>query len=204
MLMSGITGAHFINVHDAADILNYVCSSLRILSVTCNLLFFSPLRTVRTMYDDDYVCTITYTCTVCMILILTTTRSQQQAGWKCLCPGVHVRMNAYAEMDDSPKTQRFQLHVLDGWCGGIIIASLQQTQTTLIAAVKWCKIRCHQQWLHCVSMTNTTLCTKQSRCLLDCRMPSMNSWRVILPSWSRSCLRKKSITRDLLSFIQRM
>jgi len=42
----------------------------------------------------------------------------------------------YAEMDDNPKTQRFQLHVLDGWCGGIIIASLQQTQTTLIAAVK--------------------------------------------------------------------
>ena len=117
MLMSGITGAHFINVHDAADILNYVCSSLRILSVTCNLLFFSPLRTVRTMYDDDYVCTITYTCTVCMILILTTTRSQQQAGWKCLCPGVHVRMNAY--MQRWMTTQKHNASSSMYWMGGV-------------------------------------------------------------------------------------
>jgi len=45
---------------------------------------------------------------------------------------------------------------------------------------------------------------RQTLDVLDCSIPSMNSCRVIFPSWSRSCLRKKSITRDLLSFIQRM
>ena len=40
--------------------------------------------------------------------------------------------------------------------------------------------------------------------LLEARMPSMNSCRVIFPSWSLSMRRKKSITRDFLWFIQRM
>lgn len=40
--------------------------------------------------------------------------------------------------------------------------------------------------------------------LLEARMPSMNSCRVIFPSWSLSMRRKKSMTRDFLWFIQRM
>lgn len=39
---------------------------------------------------------------------------------------------------------------------------------------------------------------------LDARMPSINSCRVIFPSWSLSIRRKKSITRDFLWFIQRI
>lgn len=39
---------------------------------------------------------------------------------------------------------------------------------------------------------------------LEARMPSMNSCRVIFPSWSLSMRRKKSMTRDFLWFIQRM
>lgn len=35
-------------------------------------------------------------------------------------------------------------------------------------------------------------------------MPSMNSCRVIFPSWSLSMRLKKSMTRDFLWFIQRM
>lgn len=40
--------------------------------------------------------------------------------------------------------------------------------------------------------------------LLDARMPSINSCRVIFPSWSLSMRLKKSMTRDFLWFIQRM
>ena len=40
--------------------------------------------------------------------------------------------------------------------------------------------------------------------LLEERIPSINSCRVIFPSWSLSILLKKSITRDFLWFIQRM
>lgn len=39
---------------------------------------------------------------------------------------------------------------------------------------------------------------------LDARMPSINSCRVIFPSWSLSMRLKKSMTRDFLWFIQRM
>lgn len=40
--------------------------------------------------------------------------------------------------------------------------------------------------------------------LLEERIPSINSCRVIFPSWSLSILLKKSITRDFLWFIHRM
>ena len=40
--------------------------------------------------------------------------------------------------------------------------------------------------------------------ILEARMPSMNSCRVIFPSWSLSMRLKKSMTRDFLWFIQRM
>lgn len=40
--------------------------------------------------------------------------------------------------------------------------------------------------------------------LLEARMPSINSCRVIFPSWSLSMRRKKSMTRDFLWFIQRI
>lgn len=43
-----------------------------------------------------------------------------------------------------------------------------------------------------------------SRHSLEARIPSMNSCRVIFPSWSLSIRRKKSITRDFLWFIQRI
>lgn len=45
---------------------------------------------------------------------------------------------------------------------------------------------------------------RAGRDLLEARMPSMNSCRVILPSWSLSMRRKKSMTRDFLWFIQRI